>query len=125
MKRFVTYQYRGKEFRLLFNLYALEQIEEEWGSVPKAMDELRGGKQFTTLRKLFRFLGNGALIEQDQEPSLTGDEILKADLREMARLSDAIRSCFQAGKRTETEAGEAASDERRELFEDEEDEKNG
>lgn len=125
MKRFVTYQYRGTDYRMIFNLYAMEQIEDEFGSMKTALGELEGGKQFKALRKMFRFLGNGALVEQDQEPTLTGDEILKADLKEMARLSDAVKACFALGRKTETEAGEAGSDEKRELFEDEEDEKNG
>jgi len=125
MVRDVVYRYRGKEYRLMFNLYAVEEIEDLYGGVRQAMQELQGGKQFTALRNLFRILANAALIADDQEPTITGKEILKADLREMTELSDAVRLCFLLGRKTETEAGEAGSDERRELYDDEEDEKNG
>lgn len=125
MIRDVIYRYRGTEYRLLFNLYAVEQIEDAFGSMRQAMEQLQTGKQFQALRILFRILANGARIEADEEPTVTGKEILKANFEEMKDLSDAIRLCLTLGKKTETEAGEAGSDERRELYDDEEDEKNG
>jgi len=125
MDRSVIYHFRGKDYKLLFNLYAMEQIEEEFGSIRNAIQELAKGKQFRSLRKIFKFMANGALIEEDREPTVTGDEVIKANIREMAELSDAVQAAFQSGKATETEAGQAGSDEKKELFDDEDDEKNG
>ena len=121
----VTYRFRGTDYPLLFDLYAMEMIEDEFGSMKAAMLELTGGKQFKALRKLFRILANAAREAEDLPEDVTGNEVRRAGAEEMRELSDAIQQCFKAGKKTETEAGQEGSDERRELFEDEEDRKNG
>ena len=117
--------YRGETYELLLNLYAVEQIEDEFGGMNAMLQELRGGKQYQTLRRLFRILGNAARECRGLPEDLTGDEIRHADQREVAEISRAIMDAFADGKRSETTDGNEADDERRDLYEDEEDAKNG
>ena len=42
----------GQLYRLRFDLWALEQIEEEFGGVREAFQQLRGAKMSTAVRKL-------------------------------------------------------------------------
>lgn len=118
-------KYRGVTYELLFNLYAVEQIEDEFGGMTAMFEQLRGGKQYQTIRKLFRILGNAALEIRGLPEILTGDEIRHADQREIGEISKAIQAAFADGRKTETSGGNEADDERRDLYEDETDEKNG
>ena len=48
-----------KEYGLRFDLYAMEQIEEEFGGVKNVFDTLKEGRhQIKTTRALFRILAN-------------------------------------------------------------------
>ena len=51
----------GKVYGLRFDLYAMEQIEEEFGSVKNVFDAFKNGKQLKTTRLLFRILANSYL----------------------------------------------------------------
>lgn len=121
----IIYNYRGKEYPLMMDLYALEQIEDEFGGMRELRSEMTKGKQFHCARSLFRILGNAALEDQDLPETLTGKEIRRATLAEITELMSVILRLLDIAGITETGAGEAASDEKKELFEDEEDEKNG
>lgn len=120
----IIFKYRGKEFPMILDLYALEKIEEELGGMTEVQKCLRSGKQFITIRKLFRIFANAGLEWMDQEETVTGDEIKRATVDEMKELADVIRMIITAGEYSETKAGEVAGDEKVDLYHDEEDEKN-
>lgn len=124
MNKYVIVEFQGQGYELLFNLYAMEQIEDEWGSMRAMAQELDSGKQYQSLRKLFRILGNAARESRDLPESLTGKEIRRASPDEITRIRDGILEAISLGKRTETQEGEEASDEHRDLYQDENDEKN-
>ena len=42
----------GKEYGLRFDMYAMEQIEDEFGSVKKVFETLKDGKQLRATRIL-------------------------------------------------------------------------
>ena len=65
----------GKEYGLRFDMYAMEQVEEEFGSVKNIFDEMRIGKQLKTTKMLFKILANSYLSYVGQEETVTGDEI--------------------------------------------------
>lgn len=125
MNKPVIFKYRGKEYPMILDLYALEQIEEELGGMKAVQDNLRGGKQFQTLRKLFKIFANAGLEAEDKEETVTGDEIKRASLEEMVQFSETVQEIIYGSRKTETNDGEVASDDRQDLYEDEEDAKNG
>ena len=106
----------GKEYGLRFDLYAMEQIEEEFGSVKKAFDSLREGHQLKATRVLFRILANSWLSYNGEEETVTGDEIKHAGMGMVVEISDAVREAIEEGSKSETTGGGEADDEVHDIY---------
>ena len=115
----------GKEYALRFDLYAMEQIEEEFGSVKNVFETLRGGKQLRTTRILFRILANSALSFEGKEETVTGDEIKHAGMDMITKVSEAVNRAITEGSKSETTEGNEADDEKHDIFLEEIEKKNG
>ena len=106
----------GRVYGLRFDLYAMEQIEEEFGSVRNVFDALKGGKQLKTTRLLFRILANSYLSYNGQEETVTGEEIKHADMDMIRQVSEAVQQAIAEGSRSETTGGNEADDEVHDIF---------
>ena len=106
----------GKEYGLRFDLYAMEQVEETFGSVKKAFDALREGKQLKTTRLLFKILANSYLSFNGQEETVTGDEIKHADMNTVMLISEAVKAAIAEGSKSETTGGNEADDEVHDMY---------
>ena len=107
----------GKEYKLRFDLYAMEQIEEEFGSVKAVFDTLREGKnQIKTTRALFRILANSWLSFNGKEETVTGEEIKHAGMDMIVQISDAVKAAIKEGSKSETTGGNEADDEVHDMF---------
>ena len=106
----------GKEYGLRFDLYAMEQVEETFGSVKKAFDALREGKQLKTTRLLFKILANSYLSFNGQEETVTGDEIKHADMNMVMLISEAVKAAIAEGSKSETTGGNEADDEVHDMY---------
>ena len=107
----------GKEYGLRFDLYAMEQIEEEFGGVKAVFDTLNEGKkQIKTTRALFRILANSYLSFHGQEETVTGDEIKHAGLETIREVSDAVQAAVIEGNKSETTGGNEADDEVHDMY---------
>lgn len=115
----------GRVYELRFDMYAMEQVEDEFGGVRQLFQELGSGKQVKALRSIFRIMGNSARAYRGDEENVTGKEIMRLTVWEMQELSKAIQAEIRASMKKETADGNEADDEVHDLYEDEEDEKNG
>ena len=106
----------GKEYGLRFDLYAMDQIEEEFGNVKTVFDSLRDGKQLKTIRILFKILANSYLSYNDKEETITGDEIKHAGMGMIKEISDAVQQAIADGSKSETTGGNEADDEVHDLY---------
>ena len=106
----------GKEYGLRFDLYAMEQIEEEFGNIKKAFQALREGRQLKTTRILFKILANSYLSFHGQEGTITGDEIKHAGMNAVMEVSIAVQNAISEGSKSETTGGNEADDEVHDLF---------
>ena len=106
----------GKEYGLRFDLYAMEQIEDELGSMKAAFDALRAGKQLKTTRTMFKIMANSYLSFIGENETVTGDEIKHAGMDAIVTVSDAIRKAVEEGSKSETTGGNEADDEVHDLF---------
>jgi hypothetical protein len=106
----------GKEYGLRFDLYAMEQVEEAFGSVKGAFDGLREGKQIKTTRTLFRILANSWLSFHGQEETVTGEEIKHVSIGALKEVSEAIMQTVTEGNKSETTDGNEADDEVHDIF---------
>jgi hypothetical protein len=117
----------GKLYRLRFDLWALEQIEKEFGGVRGAFDAMSGNGpgMMGTVRKLFAILANCQRDLDGQPTDVTGEEITgHMPVRKVREISAAIRAAIQIGNKSETYGGEA-DDEERDALAEEYDRKNG
>ena len=106
----------GKEYGLRFDLYAMEQIEEEFGSVKSAFDALKDGHQMKATRKLFKVLANSWLSYNGKEENVTGDEIKHVSIDDVTVISEAVREAITEGSHSETTGGNEADDEPHDIY---------
>ena len=99
----------GQLYRLRFDLWALEQIEEEFGGIREAFAQLRGAKMSAAVRKLFRILANcqrnlDGMPEDVTEETISRHTSMAKLVRSAApsrqRWKKAWRAKPTAGKRT-------------------------
>ncbi len=116
----------GQLYRLRFDLYALEQIEDEYGGIREAFAALRGGKgMIKTIRTMFRILANSQRNMDGLPEDVTGDEINKhGSIEDMNKISEAIKAAITIGMGTEVAGGEA-DNKRENPLDKEYNEKNG
>ena len=115
----------GKEYGLRFDLYAMEQIEEAFGSVRAVFELMNGGKQLKATKTLFKVLANSYLSYEGKEETVTGDEIKHADVQMISEISKAIRQAIEEGTKSETTDGNEADDQVHDMFMEEIERKNG
>ena len=107
---------KGKEYGLRFDLYAMEKIEEEFGSVKNIFDTLKEGKQIKATRTLFRILANSWKSFNGEPEDVTGDEIKHAGIDAIKEVSEAVQHAIAEGSKSETTEGNEADDEVHDIF---------
>ena len=109
----------GSTARPIFTVFSgMDELKEEVRALAmrRCLEDLSGAFDYEPAFKEFGMRWVRFALEQPHLYSLLFSRVAGPD---------AVKACFALGRKTETEAGEAGSDEKRELFEDEEDEKNG
>ena len=115
----------GQLYRLRFDLWALEQIEEEFGGIREAFTQLRGAKMSAAVRKLFRILANCQRNLDGMPEDVTEESISRhTSMAKLAEISGAIQAAVEKGMESETNGGEA-DDEPQDALAEEYDRKNG
>lgn len=115
----------GRAIELRFDMYAMEKVEEEFGGIRELFQELQGGKQVKALKNIFRIMANSARAFRGEPETIKGNEILRLTMAEMSQLTADIQAEIRKSMKKETANGNEADDETHDLYEDEEDEKNG
>ena len=99
-----------KEYGLRLDLYAMEGIEEEFGSMKDMFETLQNGGS-KAIRKLFRIMANAQLAYEGKEETVTGDELKRLKVSAIAGIGQAVRAAVEEGMKSETTNGEEADDE--------------
>ena len=111
------------EYGLRMDLYALEQIEDEFGSMQDVMTKVQGGGS-KAMRSLFRILANAQLAYEGKDETVTGDELKTLRVGAMVGIGSAIRAAVEEGMKSETTGGAEADDEVFDVYLNELEEKN-
>jgi hypothetical protein len=122
-----TIEIGGKKYDLAMSLYAMEQIEEEFGDLKEAMGKFRGkGSSVKMVKKMFRIMGNAALHAKKQPEALTGKELDNLGLAGLNKVAQALRAVMDESLEAETVNGGLADDEEVDVYAEqmEEDQKN-
>ena len=119
----------GQLYRLRFDLYAFEQIEEQFGGIREAFNAISpsgGGKILPVAKKLFAILANSQRNLDGMPEDVTGEEITKHEsLAKLMEISTAIKAAMTQGMNAETADGGPASDKKKNPIEEEHEAKNG
>ena len=86
----------GQLYRLRFDMYAFEQVEEQCGGIREAfgaMSPAGGGKILPVVKKLFAILANSQRNMDGLPEDVTGDEITKHEsVSKLLEISNAIKA---------------------------------
>jgi len=117
----------GKLYRLRFDLWALEQIENEYGGIRQAFDAISGGSGMVkAVKTLFRIMANCQRNLDGMPEDITGNEITSHEsMAKLREIAGAIRAAIRDGMESETADGGKASDKKANPLEKEYEAKNG
>ena len=116
----------GQLYRLRFDLYAFEQVEEQFGGLREAYAATRGGKILEPIKKLFAILANSQRNMDGLPEDVTGNEITRHEsLAKLMEIATVIRAAMVQGMNAETADGGPASDVRENPIKKEHEAKNG
>ena len=117
----------GQLYRLRFDLYAFEQVENEFGGLREAFNAVNSGKSILqTVKKLFAIMANSQRNMDGMPENVTGDEITRHEsIAKLKEISTAIKAAMVQGMLAETADGGPASDKRENPIEKEYNAKNG
>lgn len=117
----------GVLYKLRFDMWALEQIEEKFGGIGQAFEALDGkGSMVKTAKTMFAIFANCQRNLDGMPENVTGDEISSHEsMGKLKEITAAIRAAIRDGFVAETEDGGPASDKRANPIEKEYKEKNG
>lgn len=102
----------GVAYDLRFDLYAMEQIEDEFGSLKEAFDLFRAGKkQARMVRKLFQIMANSALSYAGKPETVTDDVLRHLPIGRINEIAEAVNAAIADGMKTEMSGGGEADDE--------------
>ena len=109
----------GRDYNLVMTVYAMGMIEDEFGGVKDAMQQMRSGGSMKALKSMFRIMANAGLHKLRANEDVTGDEIDDMDLAELNALSEAIRNAMAESAHAETVDGGLADDRDHDVYADE------
>lgn len=115
---------KGIEYPLRYDLDAMEKIEEKFGSTKDAMAVIRS-RSVKATKQMFVILANSARGYAGEAEDITEEVLAHESLRKLNELSQAFARALEEGMESETSDGGPADDEVHDIFEDEEDIKNG
>lgn len=119
----------GQLYKLRFDMYAFEQVEEQFGGIREAfgaMSPAGGGKILPVVKKLFAILANSQRNMDGLPEDVTGDEITKHEsVSKLLEISNAIKAAMAQGMAAETADGGPASDKKKNPIKEEHEAKNG
>ena len=106
----ITLKIGDKQYKLLMNVYTMELMEAEFGSMEKMFEQAETGR-VSTVMKMFRCLANSALYREGKEENITGKELRNLNVPAINGISKAIRAAVDEGMKAEMVDGNEADDE--------------
>ena len=101
----------GVEYELRFDLDAMEQVEDTFGSLKEMFTLLREGRQqVRTVRTMFVILTNSASDYAGDGRKVDEKALKHLPLEKLKELGDAIRAALEEGMHAETVDGNEADD---------------
>ena len=107
----------GRTFDLVMSVYAMGQIEEEFGDLKQALEKFRkGSRDIKIIRTMFRILANAGQHKAKQPMDVTGEEINDLNLAGLEKLSLTMRAAMDEAMKAETVDGGLADDSEADVY---------
>lgn len=107
----------GRTFDLVMSIWAMGQIEEEFGDLKQALEKFRkGSRDIKIIRSMFRILANAGQHKAKQPMDVTGDEINDLNLAGLEKLSLTMRAAMDEAMKAETVDGGPADDSEADVY---------
>ena len=118
---------KRKTYNLRMDIYAMEQIEKEYGDLRDALRAFHKDRKITMVKTMFRILANSGRRKAGLPEDVTGEEIEDCNLADLDQLAKALNQAMEEAMHAETVGGNEADDEVHDeyLEELEQNEKNG
>lgn len=102
----------GKEYNLRMDIYAMEQIEKEYGDLKDALRAFRGKeRKISMVKAMFRILANSGRKRAGQPEDVTGEEINGCNLADLDEIAKTMNATMEEAMHAETVGGNEADDE--------------
>ena len=115
---------KGVEYDLWMGLWAMEQIENEYGDMKTAMQRFKKERKISMVRFMFTALANNGRKKANLPPDVTGDVLDDCNLADLDQIAQALRATMDEAAHTETVGGGEADEDGADALAGEYDEKN-
>ena len=107
----------GKEYILRMDIYAMEQIEKEYGDLKDALRAFRGKeRKISMVKAMFRILANSGARRAGLPETVTGNEIDGCNLADLDQIARALNATMEEAMHAETVGGNEADDEQHDEY---------
>lgn len=115
----------GQDYELFMGLWAMEQIEKEYGDMKAALAAFRKNRNVSMIKFMFTALVNNGQKKNGKKPDVSGDVLDGCNLGDLERISAAMRECMDEAMHAEAVGGGEADEDETDALAAEYDEKNG
>ena len=114
----------GKMYRLRMNLWASEQIENEYGDLKEALQKFRKERKISMVKMMFMILANAGRKHEGMPADVAEDVLDNCTLADLDAVSKAMAAAMDETMHAETVGGNEADDEPQDALAAEYEEKN-
>lgn len=114
----------GTEYDLLMGLWAMEQIENEYGDMKTAMEAYKNSRKISMVKFMFAALANNGRRRAGLPADVNGDVLDGCNLGDLDRIALVMRQAMDEAIHAETVLGGEADDEGTDALAEEYEEKN-
>ena len=115
----------GKQYDLYFGLWAMEQVEKEYGDLKQALAEYRKNRKIDQVKFMFAAMANNGRKRAGQKPDVKPEVLDVCSVGDLEKISEAMLAAMEEASHVETVGGGEADDEEADALAAEYDEKNG
>lgn len=101
----------GKRYDLWMGLWAMEQIEKEYGDMKEALNAFRTERKISMIKSMFVAMANNGRKKAGQKPDVTGDVLDGCSMADLEKISLVMQQAMDEAIHTETVGGGEADDE--------------
>ena len=115
----------GTEYDLYMGLWAMEQIEKEYGDMKEALAAFRKDRKISMVKFMFAALANNGRKRVGRPPDISPDVLDGCNLADLEQISLTMKAAMDEAVHVETVGGGEADEDGTDALAAEYDEKNG